>query len=564
VRFRNCAVIGLVALVVTAGWAESSGGEDVAVREEGSFPHLFLGGGEYVMARAPAGDSWMAVVFGTGNQTVRSPITLVASWNRTIAGAEVHDAAGKLTNRSRPVTVRALLVHRLASIIEFNDSNGDGIGGVAVSDAPVAGDQLLASEPVHKAVSLRQYWTRGPVEESTRTENGTAVKDIAFDLSASDLDYIVVGNRSSTNASPGDGRLNLLRFSFHIRVFSKSSTVGVPFYNVSLPAAGAQPAAAARLPDRTFNMTTWSARVKVDHLIEGWDFDPANGMPRLLLESGTSFTWAAAPSAAPWMDAAFVQKTLGGGGTASYQEDSGQEVTASAADEGLRPGEAPPEAKEMPRKAAERELRLEDNWERCGWLTWTSDVGLFENASAPASTGRAFFQVQGARRASIATDRGTYAGLLLLGGLSYPGAWRVVHDPELGVDMGNVDIPWFGPPENHPPVAHISSPTEGKEYRASDSIRLDGTACSDADGDPLSYSWTEGTKLLGNSSIISRKFSEGRHRVSLTIHDGRGGYDSASVNFTVKKESTPGSGPAATALAFLFAAALAAAWRRRS
>ena len=563
-RLRICTVMVPVALMVTMGWAGLCGGEDVAIREDGKFPQDFLGGGDYVMAKAPSGDSWIAVVYGTGNQTVKSPITIVASWIRTLAGVEVHDASGMLLNRSRPVAVRSLLVHRFASLIEFNDTNGDGIGNVAVSNQPVAADQLVATEPVYKAVSLRQAWERGPVSEGTTTENGTLVRSLEFDLTATDLDYIVVGNRSATNDSPGDGKLNSLRFTLQLRVFIRKSTVSVPFYNISLSAVAAQTASATRLADRTYNVTTVAARAKTGHIIEGWDLEPTNERPRLMLGTATTFGWAATPAAAAWMTADFVQKTLGGGGTASFTREGGTEVLASAADDSLRSDDAPADKADMPAKAGARELRLADNWEKCGWLTWTSDVLVYENETSLASTGQAFYQVQGARRTALATDRGTYSGLLLLGGLSYPGAWKVVHDPELGADMGGVDIPWFGPPENHPPLACIISPKEGAQFKTTDNIRLDGTACSDADNDNLSYGWTEGNRTLGFSSIVSRKFAEGKHRVSLTIHDGRGGYATAVVNFTVKKESTPGFGAAAAGPAILCAILIAEAWRRRS
>lgn len=563
-RLRYCTVFVSVALMVTSGLAGPCAGDDAAVKEEGTFIKEFLGGGDYVMARAPAGDSWIAVVYGTGNQTVKSPITIVAMWDRTLAGSEVRDAAGKIANRSRPMNVRSLLTHRIASLIEFNDTNGDGIGNVAVSNQPVASDQIFATEPVYKAVSLRQAWARSPVTESTAMDNGTLVRSFGFDLTATDLDYIVVGNRTVVNASPGDGRLNLLRFTFQLRVFVSKTTVSVPFYNISLSALAAQPANATRLPDRTYNATTTSVRLKADHLLEGWDCDPDNTNPRLILESGTTLCWAAAPATAAWMDAALVQKTIGGGGTLAFTPDGGKEVTAGAADETLLPDEAPADGREVPRKLAAREIRLSDNWEKCGWFTWTSDVRLHENETAPASAGQAYFQVQGARRAAFLTDRGAFSGVQLLGGLSYPCAWKVVHDPELGVEMSNVDVPYFGPPENHAPTARITSPPAGKQYRPTDNVKLDGSSSSDPDGDGLSYVWMEGTRSLGTSAIVMRKFGEGTHRVSLTIHDGRGGFDTETVNFTVKKERTPGFGTLAAASAFLAAAVLAAVFRRRS
>ena len=552
-----------VALMVTAGLAGLCAGDDTTVREDGSFPKDFLGGGDYVMAKAPSGDSWIAVVYGTANQTVKSPITIVAMWNRTLAGAERHDSDGKLLNRSMPVNVRSILVHQYEALIEFNDTNGDGIGNIVRSPQPVAAGELIAREPVYKAVSLRQAWTRDTVQESNSMENGTLTKTFSFNLTASDLDYIVLGNKSLVNASPGDGKLNRLTFGFHLKVFITRGVVSVPFYNMTWIESYPYKYNLTRLPDRTYNVTTYSARVKTDHTIEGWDFDPQNSNPRIILESGTRLGMSGYMPDSEGASTAHLRTVLKGGGSINYTSEVGKPVSADSSAGTLKPDTGPADANETPFKTGANELSLDDGWQKCGMFQWTSEVGTQENDTAVPATGKVFYEVQGARTFTLVTDRGYYFGVLLLGGLSYPGAWRIVHDPELGVDMGSVDIPYFGPPENHAPLACIISPKEGKEFKTTDNVRLDGTSCSDADNDTLSFGWTEGIQNLGNSTIISRKFGEGKHRVSLTIHDGHGGYDTATVNFTVKKESTPGFETAAAASAFLAAAVLAAVFRRR-
>ena len=562
-RLSNYSVLVSVVLMLTVGWAGSCAGDETASRAEGTFPKEFLGGGDYVMAKAPSGDSWIAVVFGTGDQVFKSPITIVAMWNRTLAGAERHDSDGKLLNRSMPVNVRSILVHQYEALLEFNDTNGDGIGNIVRSPQPLAAGELIAREPVYKAVSLRQAWTRDAVQESTSMENGTLVKTFSFNLTASDLDYIVVGNRSLVNASPGDGLLNRITFGFHLKVFITKGAVSVPFYNLTAVEGITHGYDLTRLPDRTYNVTTYSARTKTDHDIEGWDFDPQNTNPRLILETGTRLGMQVTHPGVEWANDTYLIQGLKGAGRADYTPDGAKPVSIDASSSSLQPDTDPADAKETPAKLAVREVALADNWQRCGWLGWVSDVQTCENDTAAPGTGQAFFEIQGARRFTLDTDRGYYFGVLLMGGLSYPGAWRIVHDPELGVDMGMVDIPEFGPPENHPPACRITSPKEGKEYKPSDSVRLDGASCSDPDGDQLSYMWTEGTRTLGNSSIIVRKFGEGTHRVSLTIHDGRAGFDTATVNFTVKKQATPAFGIAATAGAILVGLCAAAVLRRR-
>ena len=568
---RSYTVIFPVALMITMGWAGLCSGADAAVKEEGSFPATFLGGGDYVMAKAPSGDSWIAVVYGTGDQTDRSPVTIVAGWTRTLAGGEIHNSAGKLLNRSMPIKVRSILIHQFEALVEFNDTSGDGIGNLVRSPQPVAADQIIAREPVYKAVSLRQAWTRDTVGVATSTENGTTVRTFSFNLTASDLDYSVLGNRSVVNASPGDGKLNRITFGFHLGVFVTRGTVTVPFYNLTVVQDALSTGyEIARLPDRTYNITTYSARTKTDHIIEGWDFDPENTSPRLILETATRLGMGVPPPMDGWINTTYQTNGLLGGGRMNYTVDGGKPASAVSSSDALEPDNKPADPKDTPVKLGSREVAIEDGWQKCGWLAWTSEVKTQENATAPAKTDQAFFEVQGARRFLLYLNRsssssdGWFWGVQLLGGLSYPGAWKIVHDPELGADMGNVDIPYFGPPENHAPVACIISPKEGAEFKTTDNIRLDGTACSDSDNDTLSYGWTEGNRTLGFSPIVSRKFAEGKHRLSLTIHDGRGGFDTATVNFTVKKESTPGFLAVAAGPAILCALVIAGAWRRRS
>jgi hypothetical protein len=51
-------------------------------------------------------------------------------------------------------------------------------------------------------------------------------------------------------------------------------------------------------------------------------------------------------------------------------------------------------------------------------------------------------------------------------------------------------------------------------------VILDGSASSDADGDPLTSEWTEGTNSLGSTAIVTNQFAIGTHEISLTVNDG--------------------------------------------
>ncbi|MGQ9582217.1 MAG: PKD domain-containing protein [Thermoplasmatota archaeon] len=554
-------VLPIATLLLIAGLAPGVPAQDAPSLEEGALPAELLGGGDCVTVSSPVGDAWMAVVHGSAAQTVKSPVSIVSYWTRAIGAAEVYNATGGPLNLSRPILVRSLVVHRLTAIYEFNDSDGNGVADVSRSSLPIAPDQVIPREQVYKAVSLGQEWTRGPVDEKTSDENGTVVKIWSFNLSARNLGYTVVGNESSVNASPGDGALNALTLTVHLTAQVRRGEAEVPFFNVSV-SAGAAGATARAAGKRTYNVTTLSARAKLDQLIEGWDIDPGNANPRLVVEFHTMAAHFLPPDSPPWLTGDFVSRHMGALERVSYTPEGGDEVVIDGSGE-LRPEYAGPDASEIPRRAGPRRVNISDSWQRLGELTWAADASRWANESSSAEGGEALLQVQGFRSLSLLTDRGVFRGLLMLGGMSYPGGWRVLHDPELGMDMGWYDIPEIGPPTNHPPKARISSPQEGSIFKAGQSVRLDASGSTDPDGDTLLYVWMEGTKMLGNETIVSRKFSEGRHRVSLTIHDGRGEFDSANVTFRVEGERRMGAGEAAVVGALSVAVAASALVRRR-
>jgi hypothetical protein len=56
--------------------------------------------------------------------------------------------------------------------------------------------------------------------------------------------------------------------------------------------------------------------------------------------------------------------------------------------------------------------------------------------------------------------------------------------------------------------------------RAGVVVRLDGSTCSDAEGDLLRYQWSIDGQVIGTSAAISRTFALGSHLVTLRVSDG--------------------------------------------
>jgi len=102
---------------------------------------------------------------------------------------------------------------------------------------------------------------------------------------------------------------------------------------------------------------------------------------------------------------------------------------------------------------------------------------------------------------------------------------------------------------NQPPTAQ-AGPDQTVECQSPNgaTVTLNGTASSDPDGDPLTFTWTDsfGT-VLGPTSQVTMPL--GTHTVTLTVDDGKGGHASDTVKTTVADTKPPTVTAALTPLA---------------
>ncbi len=69
-------------------------------------------------------------------------------------------------------------------------------------------------------------------------------------------------------------------------------------------------------------------------------------------------------------------------------------------------------------------------------------------------------------------------------------------------------------------------------------VTLSGTG-SDPDNDPLTFTWAEGTNILGNAAQVFTTLPIGVHNITLTADDGRGGTGASNVLITIQDTTPP-------------------------
>ncbi len=132
-------------------------------------------------------------------------------------------------------------------------------------------------------------------------------------------------------------------------------------------------------------------------------------------------------------------------------------------------------------------------------------------------------------------DGGTGSGLTISHTYVAAGNYAAiltVTDGRGGSDTASVAVSVSAPPVNHPPVAVAAgTPQSGQTPLP---VNFSGAGSSDPDSDPLTYAWAFGDGGSGSGLTISHTYASiGNYAAILTVADGRGGVDTASVAVSV-------------------------------
>src|SRR3990170_4892593 len=219
------AVIAVLALLAAplgvagiAGAAETDG-RDLTPVLIGPEPTDRFGGGAALAVKA--GDAVFGVRYGTHERP--NNLVIFAEYRRFLGAAEIVDAQGNVV-RTHGIPVFTLLGQSLDALIEFQDSDADGLLNFLVLDEGT----VVRNDLPAKALLLNVSWTLSP--PTMETAGGTTF--VNFTLSATDLPYTVVWDPLPRRATPEDGFLARLAFTFRLEVRVVDRSGEIPWYRV--------------------------------------------------------------------------------------------------------------------------------------------------------------------------------------------------------------------------------------------------------------------------------------------------------------------------------------------
>ena len=383
-----------------------------------------LGGGGYVHIQL-GDNSEFGVIYGT--ETNPNSIIILAKVNKYVGSVEAYDSNGAKLG-AKNLKVGMLFAQRLDTLVEFNDSNQNGMFDYT-GLLPYEG--MWEHEPVYKKVSLDTAWERSEVTKTVDGDNTTWT----FSLTAHNLTYIPLGNSQTIDEQVANETLDTLQFTFHLRADKiYVDNAMMPHFKLTMETykgfMGKERYRVTHMERNMENVSGWKTvyGAKYDQYIEGWDFDPTNANPALLLVFHSIFAHYVPIGGALWIRQAM--RNMGANGTAKYYTDSGEEQVndTTAVDEQT--------ANFRARQLRHRFIEVDDSWERVARFAWVSNV------TVDGQEMQMYAQIQGGLRHTVIARGQVFTGFFLIGGLVYPGGNQIYHDPEVSgealTDIGSV------------------------------------------------------------------------------------------------------------------------------
>ena len=384
-----------------------------------------LGGGDHFFVKFGT-DAAFGIVWGTDeNENAVYFVTIKA---RYLGLAQVYSNDGEMIEENATVKIYTMYAVKLDSMLEFNDSDEDG----AVNYTRTYDDgnflNYTYEETVYKKVDLNTSWTASDVIETEANDS----RAWDFSLTATDLPYELVDEAAETDV--GDNVLNELKLSFHMTAdLAQYDNVSLPQWRVTVtsgPLGKMLFMSAERLEPLQAEGKIMKYDVKWDQEITGWDYDPNNTSPAVLIEFHSLVGNFISPVMATWMEMKMLTYTNQVGVMNCASVEGELEVNESTGD------------LIMPKQLTQTKLTFGTDLTEIGQLTWVDSVtvdGEPELVRVQIMAGHRVMAM-----AKVAGEMQWFTGFVALGAMVFPGGNSIIHDPvysaEALVDV-NVDSP---------------------------------------------------------------------------------------------------------------------------
>ena len=391
--------------------------------EEGNT--TILGGGDHFLLRFGE-DAAFGIVWG--NEEIENNVYFVAVKARYLGVAQVYDSDGDVLQEDYTLKVYTMYAVKLDSIVEFDDIDDNDVLQYqrTYNEDESEFTTYGGPEPTPKKVDLAAAWTASEVQSAASDD----VRSWSFALTASNLTYTMLDENATEDV--GDGVLNSLTLTFHL----EASTVQVenatlPQWRITVttgPLGSMTFLPPERIDDLQVSGDVIQYEVKWDQEIDGWDFDPANENPMLMVEMHNIVGNWMPQHMMKWMDARMLSH-MNAVGVMNCESTEGE----------LDVNETTDVLPTVKRLTATR-LTFGSDWTRIGLLTWVDDAVVDgEPAEVKAQV------MAGHRVLAMGEGATRFEGFVALTGLTFPGGGLIVHDPTFSADvLVDVSVPGDG------------------------------------------------------------------------------------------------------------------------
>ncbi len=382
-------------------------------------PTAVLGGGDHFFIKF-GNDSAFGIVWGT-NATPNN-VYFVAVKTRYLGVAQVYDEQGALVAGNQTVKIATLYAVKLADILEFNDTDHNGV----LTFSPVYSDdeftgQYATSESIYKYVDLKTAWTATNVTEGSTTDSRTWT----FSLTASDLNYTPLANYTGPT---GDNLLNDLTLTFNLQAnLVQVNNVTIPQWRITVRQSMMgmmgntyMMTNMERMQNLTYSGKIFTYSVKWNQTIQGWDFDAANANPKLLMIFEAivgNYLPPAVVSGMHMMEDKY-SAMVGGMGEDGRMSCTGDSGTVEVNDTSGTYA--------SPKTVTTPTLTFGGDNTRIGRLEWVSNVTVDGN---PIVNGVHVQVMGGMPIMAMGMNGALFTGFAAIVGMSFPGGTLIQHDP---------------------------------------------------------------------------------------------------------------------------------------